>query len=320
MHLVGMRRITWLMMAMVGVSFGCRKDRQQNVELAAKADAAPSYGLESGETLWADNDEAMRRTTADWRPATAGDRRVYLYTVRLAPNKGALRAQIGDRSQLVETFTLKPGQPPTVTVTTVPRDRAVFQYGPASADAPERGQVALLLDWDEKAQEVRVLKRWQGGAGQRPPGWVRTGDVSLAPNALAQCERVARRISACAGDNAFREALFRRAGAERTSLERTFGAQSREWKDAARAKEQCQSWASDAYESTALSDADTLAELVKDTELDCAMFGRELDDEGGLPRRVAVARGDQRTDGSETAGTTTAPPGRRAQGRTPERR
>jgi hypothetical protein len=93
----------------------------------------------------------------------------------------------------------------------------------------------------------------------------------------------------------FRKALAgNRNQEERTRLEQALTQNSRSWAGADDATAQCRSWAREAH-SSALSDPERLAQLARESRLDCALFGHELEDEGGLP--LAETRQARRAQG-----------------------
>lgn len=308
---VSMRLHTWLLMGVIGVGFaGCKKQVEPT-----RVDAGwrEPYALAPGERIWS----GAQGETPAAELNGPGDARARIYAVRTGENEGVVRAQVGETRQDLERFTLRAGQQPQVQVRAVPHaaggSRAVVEYGPVAGAPGEDPYAALLLGWDDGSKDVKVLKRWSGQRTASRPGWFKSGDTSLSANALASCQVVVAKMAKCADQGGFREALFRRLDAgERASAEQAFLRDSRGWARDGEAEKLCRSWAGQDFHSSPLSEPAELADLERDTKLDCTMFGRELDDEGGLPRRSVIAgRADDRDP---------APRAGRDTGRTPQRR
>ncbi len=269
---------------------GCRdKDKDATPGAPAGSPGAVAPGGAAPERAWNGiwTDDGKGRA-AEWRPKEG--QTLQVYALRDEGGQGVVRVQAGEARQDVERFAYRPGVTPEVAVRTLPGDRLVLRYGPVADREARRTRVVALLGWDEAAQKAKVLRRWRGADGQREPSWARSGVLGLEPAASEHCERVVRRIAACAPEAGFKDVLFRRMnGDARGGLERDFSADVGRWKEARAAGAQCARWAGEGYEESAFSDPAELAELARETELDCAMFGREIDDEGGLPRPVGLA-------------------------------
>ncbi len=281
---------------------GCKKEappappppvEAPDTRLAAAAPAVPegteAYELAPGERLW---DGKAEDTRTVWKPKDKGD--IELYVVRLKDGedgdaRGMLRARHGSKRQDVLVLAFGKGTP-TANLKTLPSGRALFWYAPAADRSENNSLRVMLLGYDEATEQVLVYKSWSGRADGKIPAWAEGGEFKVDDKALSACEKVAKRIASCAKDAGFKEAVFRRESAdERSKAESDLVARSGKWKGAKALRAQCQDWSSDAYQETHLSDPEELAELAKDTALDCTLFGRELDDEGGLPRRSQPA-------------------------------
>jgi len=249
-----------------------------------------AYGLAEGETFWSGEDK--KDMVVVWTPKPGTEVELYMVRTKHAesdPHTGVLRARQGTNRQDLEAFTLGKGSP-KLTLKPLANGRALFGYSPASDGGENNTSRVLLLAYDDKTDKVRVYKRWRGGAEQPVPAWAESGEFAVNADAVGTCEKVAKKIAACAKDPGFNDALFRRLqGPERATAEKGLMGTTKTWKGAKGLRQQCQDWASDKYEDTHLSDPTELAQLAKDADLDCKLFGRELDDEGGLPRAVAVA-------------------------------
>jgi hypothetical protein len=246
--------------------------------------ADPRFGLSSGETLW----WRGKPDTLVWKPTS--DTAIELYVVQKEPghNQGILRARQGDQRQDVTSLRVRRG-PPHVSLQSFPNGRAVFRY---AMDPRARGANPthlLLLTYDPSTKAVRVSKSWTGESDKLPP-WDQSGNFTVDPKALESCQTVVAKIKACADEAPFKSELFARLEEdERGRAAADFPKQIGRWKDRKAMRAQCEDWASDRYTETHLSDPKELDELVKDTQLDCAGFGRELVDEGGLPQPIARA-------------------------------
>jgi hypothetical protein len=252
----------------------------------------PDVKLGPGEALWPGKPEEANQT--EW--AIAGGKRVILSVVKLGKDEkgndvGVLRAFHEGRSHDVERFSVgatDKGERWAI-IETLPNGRALFRYVPSASATAKNARVALVLGWDDKAQRVRVVKRWQGPATATEPTWASMGEGALTLGEAGQglCDKVLRKIAACRNDKGFRESLFRTLAAEeRTRSEKELAALAATWKKKGAAKAQCEKWSGADYQATHFTEPTDLAELAKDAELDCTMFGRELDDQGGLPRKA----------------------------------
>lgn len=202
--------------------------------------------------------------------------------------EGVLRARYPGadgavQTQNLETFSVDPGVEHWAKLEAVANGRVVFRFG--QTDSGPLARNAVVLAWDADAHKVRTVKRWHGPAKDAEPAWLATGIYAPGAEAGTACSRVVARISACGKDPKFREALFRSVPAgERTAMEAHLDGHLVEWRKPAAVKSQCGRWASDEFVETTFAEPTRLARLAEDTKMTCEYFGREIDDEGGLPR------------------------------------
>jgi hypothetical protein len=192
-------------------------------------------------------------------------------------------------SQDLQTFQLQPGIDHWAELKPLPNGRVLFRFG--EADSGPVGRNAVILAWDADDDQVRLAKRWRGEHTDVEPGWLVTGAYQAAADAEASCAKVVARIVACGQDPKFRESLFRNASpAERADMETHFDTHLASWKKPAEVQAQCQRWAGDDFVDTSFAAPTRLARLAADTKMSCEYFGREIDDEGGLPRSAVDAK------------------------------
>jgi hypothetical protein len=256
---------------------------------AAAAAANPSFPLGAGETL---REGPEGSNLVEWKipdgtviqlgiVATGKDAK--------GTEKGVLRAFYGGKGHDLETYTLESSGEQWATLKVLSTTRALFRFGTKGTSGSRRG---VVLVWNEKAGRADVAKRWRG-TGDADPAWLESGEYKAAPEASGLCAKVVARIVACEKDPAFREALFRHLeGDARRKVEADFATYLPKWRKPAEVKAQCQRWSSDEYADTQFSDIDRLKQLAEDTKLSCQLFGREVDDEGGLPRPVGPTTAD----------------------------
>ena len=161
--------------------------------------------------------------------------------------------------------------------------RASFRYGAAGEGRHARN--VTLLRWDPATKEVRVAKRWSGATADAEPTWLTDDTYKPTAESVALCQKVVARIVACGKDPAFRDGLFHNFAADRrTAAEKAFDESISSWKSAAASKAQCERWASAEFVDTHFSDPARLAQLSADAKSSCDLFGREIEDDGGMPR------------------------------------
>lgn len=239
--------------------------------------------LAAGETIWKGSEG--KETRATWTPKPGKE--VELYVVRRgeADSKGVLRARSGTKRYDVADFTLDKGKGDAeVTLKPLDNGRALFWYTPDATGSDRNRSRLLVLTYDDEADKVHLHKSWAGRAGAKMPAWAASGELKFTEDAAGACEAVARKMVACRKDPAFKDALVTRLDtAGRTETERYLTSQLPRLKDKKAFRRQCEDWATGPYRETHLADPEELAELAKDAQSDCATFGRELVDEGGLP-------------------------------------
>lgn len=281
-----------MVVVMAAVSAGaCKRKESPSPQTTTPPPTTAERKLADGERIWVDG--AGRDPGLEWRPGGAGaGETVHVYPVRVADDMVVLRAQRGDKVQDVERFKLRAQGTPKVELRALPNGRALVEYGPVAdeGNAREGDERVMLLSWDEQSGEAKVRKRWRGKAVDRRPGWSTSGEADLTNAGLGSCQAVVAKIGKCSGDAAFQDALVDRLDpADRPAAKRTIGQEARGWGEKEASVRQCREWAGEGYEASSLSDEKQLAELERETNLDCPSFARELVDEGGLPRKVVVA-------------------------------
>ncbi len=262
-----------------------------NTGAAGSAGAAVSAGqasaiqLGAGETYYGG---AITSTNlVDW---TVADGTVIRLAVVNTGNDGKghttgmLRAYHDARAHDVQAYVLS-DEAAWAELSALPDGHARFRYGATGEGRHARN--ALFLGWDASARQVRLVKHWSGAAKDPEPAWLASGKYETVPEAMDLCVKVLTRVVSCGNDAAFREALFRKeTDVTRARMEARFDADIAKWRSSDEAALQCKRWGSDEYVDTHFSDVARLQQFADDTKLDCPFFGREIDDDGGLPRLV----------------------------------
>ncbi len=248
----------------------------------------PLFPLAPGESVY--GGQVMATNLLDWKTSDGTMVKIGIVTTGKDDQdheRGVLRAYHDGQGHDLQTYSLHAKADHWAELKALPNDRVLFRYGQEGEG--RRARNAVLLRWDAEAKQVRLVKRWTGASKDVEPAWLTTGEYKPSTETQGLCAKIVARMVSCEKDPAFREALFRNYDATtRPAAEKDFQGNITRWKKPAEAEAQCQKWASDEYVDTHFSDVADLQAMADDTKMTCEFFGREIDDEGGMPHPISA--------------------------------